>query len=119
MIMILLRFFDCRWLKVMASPLPVFFSIIIFSAFTGHFTCAKAQEAGTVSVITTPVSGAIYVDNLLKAKKFWSGDLGAGSHLLSFGNVDGYIAPSPQAVTVIANQTYYVIGAYRKLFPLD
>ena len=119
MIMIPPRFFDCRCPKGMASPLPIFFSIIIFSAFTGHFTCAKAQEVGTLSVITTPVSGAIYVDKVLKAKAFWSGDLDAGFHSVSFGNVDGYTAPSPRTVTVIANQTYYVIGAYRKLLPRD
>ena len=102
----------------MARILLVLFSIIIFSVFLGHFTSAKAQETGTLSVTTTPVSGAIYVDYLLKGTKFWSGDLGVGSHVVSFGNKDGYIAPSPQAVTIIADQTYYVIGAYRKLFSL-
>ncbi len=102
----------------MARILLVLFSIIIFSVFLGHFTSAKAQETGTLSVTTTPVGGAIYVDYILKGAKFWSGDLNVGSHAVSFGNVDGYIAPPPQAVTIIADQTYYVIGAYRKLFSL-
>ena len=102
----------------MARILLVFFSITVFSVFLGHFTSIKAQGRGTLSVTTTPVSGAIYVDHLFKGTKFWSGDLDVGSHAVSFGNVDGYIAPSPQAVTVIADQTYYVIGAYRKLFSL-
>jgi hypothetical protein len=102
----------------MARILLVLFSIIIFSVFLGHFTSAKAQETGTLSVTTTPVSGAIYVDYLFKGTKFWSGDLGVGSHVVSFGKVDGYIAPSPKAVTIIADQTYYVIGPYRKLFSL-
>jgi hypothetical protein len=84
----------------------------------GHLTSAKAQETGTLSVTTTPVSGAIYVDNVLRGIKFWSGDLDVGSHVVSFGNVDGYIAPPAQTVTVIANQTYYIVGAYRKLFSL-
>jgi len=102
----------------MARILLVLFSIIIFSVFLGHFTSAKAQETGTLSVTTTPVSGAIYVDYVFKGTKFWSGDLDAGSHVVSFGNVDGYIAPSPQTVTIIVDQTYYVFGAYRKLFSL-
>jgi hypothetical protein len=102
----------------MARILLVLFSIIIFSVFLGHFTSAKAQETGTLSVTTTPVSGAIYVDHLLKGTKFWSGDLNVGSHSVSFGKVDGYIAPPPQMVTVVADQTYNVIGAYRKLFSL-
>ena len=105
-------------IKKMARILLVLFSIIIFSVFLGHFTPAKAQETGTLSVTTTPVSGVIYVDYLFKGTKFWSGDLDVGPHLISFGNVDGYIAPSPQTVTIIAGQTYYAFGAYRKLFSL-
>jgi hypothetical protein len=96
----------------------VSFSIIILSIFLGHFTSIKAQETGTLSVTTTPVSGAIYVDNVFEGIKFWSGNLKAGSHVVSFGDVDGYIAPPPQTVTIIADQTYYVIGPYRKLFSL-
>ena len=102
----------------MARILLVLFSIFIFSFFLGHFTFAKAQGTGTLSVTTTPVSGDIYVDYLLKGKKYWSGDLDAGTHAVSFGDVDGYITPPPQMVTVIADQTYYVIGAYRKLLSL-
>jgi glycine/D-amino acid oxidase-like deaminating enzyme len=105
-------------IKAMVRTLLVLFSIMIFSVSLGHFTSAKAQETGTLSVITTPVRGAIYVDTLFKGTHFWSGDLYVGPHVVSFGDVDGYIAPSPQTVTVIGDQTYYVIGAYRKLFSL-
>jgi hypothetical protein len=100
----------------MPRILLVLFFIIIFNALLGHLSSAKAQETGTLSVTTTPASGAIFVDNVFKGRKFWSGDLNVGPHMVSFGDVDGYIAPSPQTVTVIADQTYYVIGAYRKLF---
>ena len=102
----------------MVRILVVLFSIIIFSVSLGHFTSVKAQETGTLSVTTAPISGPIFVDSVFRGAKFWSGDLLAGSHVVSFGKVDGYIAPSPQAITVIAEQTYYVIGAYRKLFSL-
>jgi glycine/D-amino acid oxidase-like deaminating enzyme len=102
----------------MARTLLVLLSTIIFSVSLGHFTSAKAQATGTLSVTTTPVRGAIYVDTLFKGTHFWSGDLYVGSHMVSFGDVDGYIAPPPQTVTVIGDQTYYVIGAYRKLFSL-
>jgi hypothetical protein len=102
----------------MVRILLVLFSIFIFSFFLGHFTFAKTQETGILSVATTPVSGPIFVDNVFKGKKFWSGDLDVGTHAVSFGDVDGYIAPPPQMVTVIADQTYYVIGAYRNLFSL-
>jgi hypothetical protein len=99
----------------MARFLLFLFSIIIISVFPGHLTPAKAQGIGTLSVTTTPVNGAIYVDFVLMGTKFWSGDLNVGSHVVSFGDVDGYVAPSPQTATVVADQTYYIVGAYRKL----
>ena len=110
--------FGCRWSKVMARNLLVLFLIIIFSVFLGVFTSSKAQDTGALSITTLPVRGAIYIDNIFKGTSFWSGYLDVGSHVVSFGNVDGYITPPSQTVTVIADQTYYVIGAYRKLFSL-
>lgn len=89
---------------------------MIFSLFLGPVASARAQGTGILSVTTTPVRGAIYVDTVFMGTHFWSGDLDAGSHVVSFGNVDGYIAPSPQYVTVVADQTYYFIGVYRRSF---
>jgi hypothetical protein len=74
----------------------------------------KAQETGMLSISTIPLKGAVYIDTLPKGKGFWSGNVSAGSHVVSFGEIDGYVAPSPQTVTVIANQAYYVIGTYKK-----
>jgi len=102
----------------MIRILLVSFFIIIFSLFLGHFTSVKAQETGILTVTTTPVRGGIYVDKVFRGINYWSGNLSVGSHVVSFGNVEGYITPSPQTVTIIADQTYYVIGSYRKLFSL-
>jgi hypothetical protein len=99
----------------MIRTLLVLFSIIALSVFLGHFTSAKAQGTGILVVTTTPVKGAIYVDYILRGAKFWSGNLNAGLHAVSFGDVDGYVAPPWQIVTLIADQTYYVIGVYRKM----
>ncbi|HVP77059.1 MAG TPA: hypothetical protein VMV04_04125 [Thermodesulfobacteriota bacterium] len=109
------RSFDDRRPKVVRGLLLVSFLIIIFSAFTQYFSSAQDQETGTLSVTTTPVSGTIYVDMLLKGKKFWSGGVATGYHVVTFGDVRGYITPSPQTVTVTAGQTYYAIGLYKKL----
>jgi len=106
-------------MNYMVRTLLFLFSIMIFSVFLGHVTSTKAQEIGTLSVTTVPVSGAIYVDYIFQGTKFWSGNLKAGTHVVSFGAIPGYIAPPPQTVNVIADQTYYVIGAYRKLLSLS
>ncbi len=95
----------------------ILFSIILFLVFLGQFSSVRAQGTGTLSVSTAPVSGPIFVDGVSRGKKLWSGDLDVGSHAVSFGDVDGYIAPLPQIVTLVEGQTYYVIGAYRKLLP--
>ena len=54
---------------------PVFHYRFLCHFRLGHFTPAKAQETGTLSVTTTPVSGAIYIYFVFKGTKFWSGDL--------------------------------------------
>ncbi len=102
----------------MIRILVIFLSVIVFSICPGPFSSARAQGKGTLSVSTTPVSGAIYIDYVFRGTKFWSGDLDIGPHAVSFGEIEGYIAPPLQMVTVIADQTKYVIGAYKKLFTL-
>ena len=103
----------------MARILFILFSIGIVSLFLGEVTPSNAQETGTLSVTTTPVGGAIYVDYIFMSTRFWSGNLNAGLHVVSFGDVDGHIAPSPQTVTVVAEQTYYIVGAYRKWLSMN
>jgi len=115
-------FLSCRRTAILCEMLRILLallSIVIISLLVGKVTPSNAQEAGTLSVTTAPVGGAIYVDYLLMGTRFWSGNLIAGSHLVSFGDVDGYIAPSPQTVTVVADQTFYIVGVYRKLLSLQ
>ena len=102
----------------MARGRLISFLIVMISFLLVVVAPSEAQETGTLSVTTTPVGGAIYVDYVLMSTRFWSGNLNAGLHVVSFGNVDGYIAPAPQTVTVVADQTYYIVGVYRKLLSL-
>jgi hypothetical protein len=95
---------------LLVSLFPIFFALILSGS-----SPAAAEETGILSVTTTPVRGAIYVDNSLVGKSFWSGSLEAGLHQVSFGEVEGYITPAPQAVMVMPNQTVFSIGIYRKL----
>jgi len=67
---------------------------------------------GVLSVSTTPVSGGIYVDDVYKGTGSWGGSVSVGSYTISFGSVSGYNTPSPQTVTVYAEQTTSVTGTY-------
>lgn len=79
---------------------------------------ALAEETGTLTVTTTPVRGAIFVDNIFKSTSFWSGSVNSGDHIVSFGDVSGYITPFPQTVTVMTNQAISAVGIYRKIISL-
>lgn len=70
------------------------------------------QQAGTLSVTTTPVSGNIYVDGTYKGTGSWSSSVSTGSYTVSFGDVSGYNTPSSQTVTVYTGQTTSVTGTY-------
>ena len=104
---------------IQRRPPNVFACVLLLLFFatvsSGHLSPAYAQGTGSLSVTTTPVRAAIYVDNVFKGTSFWSGNLDPGPHMVSFGDVEGYIAPAPQIVNITAGQTSYAIGAYRKL----
>lgn len=70
------------------------------------------QETGTLSVSTTPVNGAIYVDDEYKGTGSWSGSVPASSHKISFGDISGYVTPATQYVNVNPSQSTTVIGTY-------
>lgn len=72
----------------------------------------QVVQTGTLSVTTTPVSGAIYVDDSYKDTGSWSGSISVGSHKVSFGDVAGYTTPPFQTTTVSANQITYITGTY-------
>jgi hypothetical protein len=98
-----------------APPLRVSLLSLFFALVLSWSSPAAAEETGILSVTTTPVRGPIYVDNSLMGKSFWSGSLEVGLHQVSFGDVEGYITPAPQIVVVMANQTVFITGIYRKL----
>ena len=95
--------------------------ILIVMLFPGLILppAVLAQETGILTVTTTPVRGAIFVDNIFRSTSFWSGSVNSGDHIVSFGDVSGYITPLPQTVTVMTNQAISVIGVYRKVVSLS
>jgi hypothetical protein len=97
-------------------------TLIVISLLISGFIfppVALAEETGTLTVTTTPVRGPILVDNIFKSTSFWSGSMNSGDHIVSFGDVSGYITPFPQTVTVMTNQAISVIGVYRKIVSLS
>ena len=71
-----------------------------------------AVPTGTISVITTPVSGRILIDGVYKADGSWTETISTGDHTVYFGIVYGYTTPSQRTVTINTGQTTYVMGVY-------
>ncbi len=72
---------------------------------------------GTLAVQTEdedgqPVNGDIYLDGDLMGIGSWSGDVETGTHVVSFGEVEGYNTPDPEPVTVQKDETVEVTGVY-------
>jgi len=84
-------------------------NFLLYATFT---KIVNVKAAGMLSITTTPVSGAIYVDGSYKAAGSWSGSVDVGYYTISFGEVPGYITPQPQVVYVSEGETEYVTGIY-------
>jgi M6 family metalloprotease-like protein len=72
---------------------------------------------GVLSVTTVdpngqPLGGGIYVDSVLKGNGSWSDYVAAGTHLITFGPLDGYTEPQGQLVNVPDAQSVSVTGTY-------
>ena len=68
---------------------------------------------GYISVLTTPVSGNIFVDGVFKGTERWTGTTESiGNHVVSFGPVSGYTIPSSRNIVVNAGQSTNVMGTY-------
>lgn len=69
--------------------------------------------SATLNASTTPVDGEVFVDGVSVGTGSYSGTVRVGEHVVSFGEVDGYVAPAMQAVEVTAGETTTVVGTYK------
>ncbi|MFA5863972.1 MAG: right-handed parallel beta-helix repeat-containing protein [Phycisphaerae bacterium] len=117
-----------------SRDLPVGTYTVSFGAMTGYtqpadqqITISKnettvvlgtyAQQTGTLTVSTTPVSGEVIVDGVSWGTSPQSRNIAVGSHTVSFGAVSGYTSPQGQTPTVQAGQTTTVPGTYLRNSP--
>jgi len=72
------------------------------TTITGIYVLIPAGDTGTLSVYTTPVSGAVFVDGAPWGTAPQSRALAVGAYVVSYGAVSGYTTPSP--VSAIVNK---------------
>ena len=87
-------------------------SLITTDAYIALENWPPIQPTGTISIITTPVSGRILIDGVYKGNGSWTETISIGTHTVYFGIVYGYTTPSQRTITVNTGQTTYVMGVY-------
>ncbi len=92
--------------------LTYFLSLITPEAYIALENWPPIQPTGTISIITTPVSGRILIDGIYKGDGRWEETINIGSHTVYFGIVSGYTTPSQRTITINVGQTTYVMGVY-------
>lgn len=95
-----------------ARCLKYFLSLIEPDAYVALENWPPIQQTGTISIITTPVSGRILIDGIYKGDGRWEDTINTGSHTVYFGIVSGYTTPSQKTVNVEVDKTTYVMGVY-------
>jgi hypothetical protein len=84
---------------------------------TTKVTGTYVLNTGVLLVDTTPVKGAVYVDGDLWGTAPESKILPPGPHVVTFGDIQGYITPVEQTATVENGKTVQAVGTYEPLPP--
>lgn len=80
-----------------------------------NFALASTVPRGTLTVITTPVAGEVFVNGTYWGIAPQSRVILVGTYNVSFGDFAGYYTPAWQLVTVSENVTYTVTGVYEPI----
>lgn len=79
---------------------------------TQPFTVSVLTPVTKLTVQTSPVSGQVYIDGVLKGSGYVTVEVDPGTHVISFGDVDGYETPADITVTILAGQQITKYGNY-------
>jgi hypothetical protein len=74
----------------------------------------SVQTKAMLTVQTTPVSGEVFVNGASWGMAPQTRSLDSGSYMVSFGNVEGYVTPLPQTVSLAPKESRTVVGVYER-----
>jgi len=92
-------------------------SITVSAGVTASISPTLTPLTGTISVTTSPVIGAIYIDGKYVGTGQVSREYPLGTYGATFGPVSGYHTPKAQTVTVEVGETLNIVGEYIQLSP--
>jgi len=91
---------------------PAAQNVIVVRDQTLTVTATYASATGTLSITTSPVTGAVFVDEVSWGSAPQVRQIALGEHTIGFGYVAGYITPDDQSVVITQDQTSAVAGVY-------
>jgi C1A family cysteine protease len=106
-----------RFTTITGWATPPSQDVEVVASETAVATGVYTEQSGSITVSITPdtVDGKWRVDgDEWQESGATVENLSVGSHTVSFSHVDGWITPSPETVTVAADQTTSVPGVYSR-----
>lgn len=73
---------------------------------------AYPPDKGYLVVDTTPVKGEVWVAGVSYGKAPIRVELSEGTYAISYGSVEGYVAPPPDYGTIVGGTTRNIVGYY-------
>ena len=84
-------------------------------AASNYYIGPETTPQGTLIVESRPIAAECFVNGSSWGLTPQSRNVQAGTHEVSWANVDGYYSPNPQIVTVNENETVTVVGEYAEV----
>jgi len=88
-----------------------------FVLFTYEEEVAPPPPLGTLTVLTEPIPGPVYVNAVYWGEAPQTRDVSPGEYTVTFGGVAGYKLPEAQTVVVKPGAITTVIGVYEPIKP--
>lgn len=103
-------------MSAMRESMGKIIAILILSVLLVSFA-GCIDSTGHISVTTSPVSGAIYIDGKYAGTGQVCKELPVGTYRITFDTVSGYHTPRAQTVTIEGGGTLNIVGEYIQLSP--
>ncbi len=71
-------------------------------------------EKATLTVDTTPIKGYVFIDGVLWGTAPQTGEIIPGTYTISFGDVEGYVTPPDNVVTLADGEEKSMMGTYEE-----
>lgn len=81
------------------------------------YTATEDVSFASLSIMTSPIDGQIFINDEFMGSGSWSGELLPGNYIISFGDYEGYYPPPDIIIELAAGESESVEGQYSQVPP--